>query len=130
MSEISAPPLRVFVVENHEDTRVALQQYLEMLGHEVQSAASGRAALEALPRANCDVLVSDIGLPDMDGWELLRTVRLPRPIYAIAMSGFGMNADRRRSQEAGFRQHLVKPFNPDHLETMLEEAAREKLATV
>ena len=130
MTETSAPPLRIFVVENHEDTRVALQQYLEMLGHEVQSAASGRAALEALPHSNCDVLVSDIGLPDMDGWELLRTVRLPRPIYAIAMSGFGMNADRRRSQEAGFRQHLVKPFNPDHLETMLEEAAREKLAAV
>ena len=83
-------------------------------------------ALTARPCADCDALISDIGLPDGDGWELLRRVHshLPRPLYAIAMSGFGMNADHVRSREAGFRHHLLKPFKPAELDSMLAEAAQ------
>ena len=121
-------PLRVFVVENHPDTLKYLQMYLEQMGHAVGSAPTMAKALGALPDADPDVLISDIGLPDGDGWELLRRVRLPRPVYAIAMSGFGMNADHVRSRDAGYRHHLLKPFTPEDLDAMLEEASNELYA--
>ncbi len=118
--------LRVFVVENHPDTLKYLRMYLEMLGHTVQSADTMADALTALPEADCDVLISDIGLPDGDGWELLRRIhgKLPHAPYAIAMSGFGLGSDQLRSQEAGYRHHLLKPFKPAELDGMLAEAAR------
>ena len=117
--------LRILVVENHPDTLKYIGMYLEALGHEVESARTMRAALEMLPKADRDVLISDIGLPDGDGWELLRRARLSRPIYAVAMSGFGMGADRKRSEAAGYRHHLLKPFNPGELNVLLAEASRE-----
>jgi two-component system CheB/CheR fusion protein len=129
MSAPEAPglqrPLRIFVVENHKDTLVWLTKYLEMLGHTVCFARTKAEALETLPKAGCDVLISDIGLPDGDGWELLRAVPLPHPIFAIAMSGFGMTADRAKSVAAGYRHHILKPFDPGALDAILEEAARE-----
>jgi two-component system CheB/CheR fusion protein len=117
--------LRIFVVENHPDTLFWLKEYLGQMGHVVTSARTKAEAMEALPTAECDVLISDIGLPDGDGWELLRTVRLPRPIYGIAMSGFGMRADRAKSEAAGYRHHILKPFDPAVLDGILAEAARE-----
>ena len=126
-SEVSRP-LRIFIVENHADTLKWISRYLESMGHKVLSARTMTEALEALPAAGCEVLISDIGLPDGDGWELLRTVRLSRPIYAIAMSGFGMNADRVKSKAAGYRHHLLKPFVPRELDDALEEADREAAA--
>ena len=119
--------LRVFVVENHPDTLKYLRMYLEGMGHEVLSALTLHDALAALPEADPDVLLSDIGLPDGDGWELLRRMegRFRRPVYALAMSGFGLHADQVRSREAGFRHHLLKPFPPDRLGDLLDEAARE-----
>ena len=121
----SARPLRIFVVENHPDTLKYLRMYLESKGYEVESARTMQGALAALPAANSDVLLSDIGLTDGDGWELLRQVLRVRPIYAIAMSGMGMGLDRTRSLEAGYRHHLLKPYSPDELDGMLEEAASE-----
>ena len=82
-------------------------------------------ALAKLPGTACDVLISDIGLPDGDGWELLRQTPEPRPAYAIAMTGFGMSADELKSKEAGYRRHLLKPFVPDELDSALAEAAQE-----
>ncbi len=76
-------------------------------------------ALREVPAANCDILISDIGLPDGDGWQLLARLDLPRPIYAIAMSGFGMTSDRMRSKAAGFRHHLVKPMDLERSNTFL-----------
>ena len=120
-------PLRIFVVENHPDTLLYMQMYLEGFGHTVLCARSVQEALEAMPEARCDVLISDIGLPDGDGWELLQTLagKGQAPAYAIAMSGFGMNADHQRSEEAGFRHHLLKPFRPDEFDALLDEAAKE-----
>jgi two-component system CheB/CheR fusion protein len=117
--------LRVFVVENHDDTRSTLVELLSMLGHDVRSAASMREALAALAEADPDVVLSDIGLPDGDGWELMQRAHLPHEVYAIAMSGFGMSADRERSVAAGFRHHLVKPMDIDRLEALLDEAFDE-----
>ena len=126
-SDHATKPLRIFVVENHRDTREFMQMYLETLGHSVQSAESAAEAMAALPTADCDVLISDIGLPDGNGWELLCQVRdhLPRPVFAIAMSGFGMGTDQLKSKEAGYRHHLLKPIAPEQLQTVLKEAASE-----
>ena len=125
----ASSPLRIFVVENHPDTLESLQIYLEESGHTVESAGTVADALAALPSANCDVLISDIGLPDGTGWELLQSLQLSRPIYAVAMSGFGMNADHARSRAAGFRHHVLKPFPLRELDALLEEAAHELSVT-
>ena len=117
--------LRVFIVENHDDTRFLLGMLLEQLGHTVFSAASVQEALDAIPAAGCDVLISDVGLPDGDGWELLRRLGSERPGYAVAMSGFGMSSDRAHSLAAGYRHHLLKPVEPTQLERLLDEAAAE-----
>ena len=127
MSETAAPdhPLRIFVVENHGDTLAALTEYLTQMGHTVLSAMTMEGAIRGLAAAQYDVLISDIGLPDGDGWELLRRARLAPRVYTIAMSGFGHNADRARSEAAGYRKHLVKPFVPEDLDSMLEQAAAD-----
>ncbi len=117
--------LRILVVENHPDTLKYLCLYLEQMGHEVVSARTKSESMALLPDSRCDVLISDIGLPDGNGWELLQQAPVPKPPYAIAMSGYGQNADRQRSQAAGYRHHLLKPFPPAELDPLLEEAARE-----
>jgi len=122
----STPSLRVFVVEDHDDMREMLAAVLTLLGHEVHCAANMQEALAALPAADADVLISDIGLPDGDGWELMRRLRTPRRPYAIAMSGFGLCNDRERSAAVGFRHHLVKPMTIEQLEALLAEAAHER----
>jgi len=120
--------LRVFIVENHDDTRDILSMLMSAMGCEVRSVSCMRDALEQLPGADADVLLSDIGLPDGDGWELMRRLHLEHPVYAIAMSGYGMAEDRERSLAAGFRHHLVKPMDIEKLEALLAEAARERTA--
>jgi CheY-like chemotaxis protein len=117
--------LRVLLVENHADTREFLTLMLEELGHTVIVAESMGDALRAAARSGCDVLISDIGLPDGDGWELLNQLNLPRPMYAIAMSGYGTASDRNRSKAAGYRHHLVKPMGLEQLESILHSVAVE-----
>jgi two-component system CheB/CheR fusion protein len=117
--------MRVFLVENHQDTLRYLKMYLETLGHSVMTARTMKAALAAIPSAECEVFISDIGLPDGNGWELLEQAKFPRPVYAVAISGFGAEGDLERSKAAGFRRHLVKPFGGQDLVEAIEEAARE-----
>lgn len=124
----AAHPLRIFLVENHTDTLKWLTLYLRQLGHTVVTARSMEEALATMPTAGCEVLISDIGLPDGDGWQLLHKVRettQTTPRYAIAMSGYGMNADRSKSKAAGYSQHILKPFKAAELQSMLDDAARE-----
>ena len=121
----SLRPLRIFVVENHEDTRVLLGLLLEQLGHTVLTAVTKEEAVAKVPDAHCDMLISDIGLPDGNGWELMAQLGERAPPYAIAMSGFGQLSDRQRSLSAGYRHHLLKPVEPYQLEHLLDEAARE-----
>ena len=123
-------PFAILIVENHPDTLKYLCLYLEMLGHEVHSAQSMREALDFLAVKPCEVLISDIGLPDGDGWELMELAQLPSSVYAIAMSGFGLGPDFSRSKAAGYRHHLVKPFTPDQLDVYLAEAERERSAVI
>jgi CheY-like chemotaxis protein len=118
-------PLRIFVVEDHKDTLKALQLYLEQLGHIVLFAQTKAEALKEIPTSNCQVLISDINLPDGNGWELMHEIKNSRPSYAIALSGHGMKADRAMSAEVGFRHHVVKPIFPRKLDALLEEATAE-----
>jgi DNA-binding response OmpR family regulator len=114
--------LRVFLVENHEDTVRYMQLFLEQLNYTVCIAADMATALREIPKSHCDVLISDIGLPDGDGWQLLEKLGTHKPPFAIAMSGFGTGNDQRKSSSAGYNHHLVKPFTPDALLVLLREA--------
>jgi len=125
-STTSTRPLAILVVENHPDTLKYLSVYLEQLGHTVRCATTMAEALEKLAAAPSDMLISDIGLPDGDGWQLIERAQSATPIYAIAMSGFGMGSDQSRSKAAGYRHHLLKPFTPDQLDQYLQEAQRER----
>jgi len=117
--------MRIFIVENHPDTLKYLKMYLESMGYSVTTACTMQAALAASPTENCDVLLSDLGLPDGDGWQLLEQAKFPQPVYAVAMSGFASPSDLARSKAAGFRRHIIKPFGGEDLREALEEAARE-----
>ncbi|HWZ91288.1 MAG TPA: ATP-binding protein, partial [Polyangiaceae bacterium] len=109
----SAPPppgprVRILLVEDHEDTAEVLQWLLQRSGYEVQVVHSVRAAL-AVDRAQFDVLLSDIGLADGTGLELMRALRKKGKVKGVALSGFGTDEDVRASKEAGFSAHVTKP---------------------
>jgi DNA-binding response OmpR family regulator len=118
--------LSVFLVENHEDTVRYLQIFLEQLGYKVFVAGDMKTALREIPKSRCDVLISDIGLPDGDGWTLMERLGSDRPPFAIAMSGYGTTNDQSKSRDAGYIHHLVKPFVPDALLTLLREAEKTR----
>jgi DNA-binding response OmpR family regulator len=118
--------LCLFLVENHEDTVRYMQLYLEQLNYKVCVAADMTTALREIPKSRCDVLISDIGLPDGDGWQLMEKLGDYRPPFAIAMSGYGTVNDRRRSSAAGYDHHLVKPFAPETLVALLRQASKLK----
>src|SRR5262245_18466808 len=118
----TSTPLKFFVVENHQDTLDALKMFLEAQGHAVEAAPDMKSALKLAPKTKFDLLISDIGLPDGDGWELLRKLREQMPhLKAIAMSGYGMRSDLDRSRAAGFSAHLIKPFGPAELDAALKK---------
>jgi CheY-like chemotaxis protein len=120
-------PLKFFVVENHQDTLDAIRMFLEAQGHAVEAAPDVKSALKLAPKSDFDVLVSDIGLPDGDGWELLKQLREKMPgLKAIAMSGYGMRADLDKSRAAGFAAHLTKPFGPVELDAALKKVLGER----
>ena len=126
INRISMGSLSVFLVENHEDTVKYIRLYLEQLSYIVFIAADMATALREIPNSRCDVLISDIGLPDGDGWQLMEKLGDQRPPFAIAMSGYGTDNDERRSRAVGYDHHLVKPFAPDALVALLREAGRLK----
>lgn len=117
--------LEILVVEDHDDTTSVLCGLLRDWGHDVRSATTISAANEALSLCKGDVLLSDIGLPDGDGWQLIERLGPHAPTYAIAISGYGMAADRERSLSAGYRHHLVKPFEAEALRSLLLDASIE-----
>jgi PAS domain S-box-containing protein len=110
---------RVLVVDDNVDAGQSLAEILRELGFEVQLAHDGPAALEVVAGFRPDICLLDLGLPVMDGYELARRLRasgdLPEGARIIAITGYGLDADRRRSAEAGFTAHLTKPVNLDAL---------------
>ena len=113
-------PLRILLVEDHRDTLRSLKLLLTRLGHQVLSAENMTEALRISEAQPFDLLLSDIGLPDGSGLELIRQIRQTREVNAIAVSGYGMDEDIRRSQEAGFFEHLTKPISLDRLQEVID----------
>lgn len=129
-SDTCAAGVKIFVVDDNKDTLHLLACLLEGAGFEVRCTGTMQAALLEFPEFGSQLLLSDIGLPDGDGWELLRQLgQAGLHPYAIAMSGFGTPADHAASARAGFRHHMVKPIDLDALERVLDEARREVAAT-
>lgn len=125
---IATPAMRIFLVENHPDTVLYLSRYLRLLGHEVFSAGTIEEALRELPGKNCDLLLSDLTLPDGEGSSLLESLGAARPRFAVAMSGRNTPRDRDRTRAAGFSHYLIKPFLPDELDRVLLELASAESA--
>jgi signal transduction histidine kinase len=119
----SGPRRDILIVEDNVDARETLRKLLELQGHHVRVAAEGHAALEAVRAARPEVALVDIGLPGMDGYEIARRLRAEpdagQRITLIALTGYGLAEDRRRTAEAGFDLHLVKPVDYQKLEEAL-----------
>lgn len=114
--------LRLLLVEDHDSTRQVLARILERSGHTVHAAATAGEALHLAETAGpMDVLISDLGLPDMSGFELMRRIRAAHDIPGIALSGYGMDEDLLMAREAGFTAHLVKPVSLEQLRVHLDE---------
>jgi CheY-like chemotaxis protein len=114
--------LHVLIVEDLHDLSATWALLLRMYGHEVDVAGDGLSALHAVRANPPDVVLLDIGLPKIDGWQLAQQIRQESrgavPLL-IAMTGYGTDADKRRSHEAGIDIHLVKPVEPAVIEDLL-----------
>jgi len=114
-TEIANPTsavLRVLIVDDNVDAATALELLLQESGHLVRVAHTGPTGLAAALDFRPDVMLLDIGLPELDGWkvaELIRQQPILHDIVLVAMTGYGQNSDRQRSQQAGFDHHFVKP---------------------
>jgi len=125
MSRAGRPsPLNILIVEDHADSRKYLQLLLQAKGHLVRAAKSISEAKALFEQEEPQVLISDIGLPDGSGCDLLQALKPSRSLYAIAMSGYGTVTDLMNSSAAGFHRHIVKPFMPERLDALLEEAVQ------
>ena len=113
-------PMRILLVEDHEDTNRSLTSLLRRRGYHVQSALTFQSALELSAKEKFDVLISDLGLPDGSGIDLIQKL-VSRPPLGIALTGFGMEQDIRKSREVGFQHHLVKPIDLNKLDFLIQE---------
>ena len=113
-------PLRILLVDDHQDTCVALERLLVRRGHLVAAAHNVRSAMETAARNSFDLLISDIALPDGTGTELMTYLHAISRIPGIAISGFGMNGDIEKSIDAGFAEHLIKPVKMENLEAAID----------
>jgi two-component system CheB/CheR fusion protein len=118
--------LRLLLVEDHADTARTLGRLLRRAGYIVITASDVAGAEAAAEREPIDLLISDLGLPDGNGHEVIRRVRAHRIVPAIAMSGYGMDEDLRRSREAGFTEHLVKPVDMSLLLAAISRVTAER----
>ncbi|MDB6087731.1 MAG: two-component hybrid sensor and regulator [Gammaproteobacteria bacterium] len=126
LSEPTGPPLRrrrLMVIDDNKDAAESMSMLLELWGHEVLCAYDGRTALTAAAKYHPDAVFLDIGLPEMDGYEIAERLReQPESARAIliAITGYSQDEDRRRSRDAGIDHHLVKPVAPEALHNLLD----------
>jgi two-component system, chemotaxis family, CheB/CheR fusion protein len=117
-----APARRILLLEDHEMTREALVRLLERRGHTVFSAGTAGEARALAAPGECDLVISDLGLPDGDGHAFMASIRDTHGLPGIALSGYGAEEDLRRSRESGFFTHLTKPVNIHALESAIAAA--------
>ena len=113
---------RVLVVDDNRDSADSLVTAFAVLGHEAVAAYGGREALARIDDTKPSLIVLDLSMPEMDGYALARAIRA-LPAFAavpmVALSGFGSEADRAKSRDAGFDRHMLKPFDLADLEAMV-----------
>jgi CheY-like chemotaxis protein len=120
-------PRRVLIIEDNDDTRESLRLLLESVGHRVAEASDGTRGVALALAERPDVVLIDLGLPGLDGYDVARTLRSTlagRTPSLIAVTGYGQPADRQRSKEAGFDAHLVKPVSQAGLLSLIAATAR------
>jgi PAS domain S-box-containing protein len=121
--DFAAASLRLLLVEDHRETAAVLGRLLRQRAHQVMLAGSIAEALELASRYPFDVVVSDLGLPDGNGHELMKIIKQKYGIPGIALTGYGMEDDMTRSRAAGFVAHVVKPVSISHLESVIGQVA-------
>ena len=122
-------PCRILVVDDNVDAAETLEMLLEMSGHEVRMAHEGLSAIDVALAWLPDVILLDIGLPGLSGYEVANRIRLGdtlKSVVLIALTGYGQEADRQLSRQAGFDHHLVKPANFVLLEKILDSVAADQ----
>jgi signal transduction histidine kinase/ActR/RegA family two-component response regulator len=115
----SARVCRLLLVEDHPDTARTMAKLLRSSGYDVRTAHSVASALQLAASETFDLVVSDIGLPDATGYELMEEIKARYGIRGIALSGYGMEEDTTKSRDAGFAEHVTKPVNVAHLESVI-----------
>jgi DNA-binding response OmpR family regulator len=116
----AAKPLRILLVEDHGDTANLMREFLALDGHNVELAGDVASAIELAQQHRFDLLISDLGLPDASGLDLIRELRARGYMDpGIAVSGFGLEQDIVRSKEAGFDAHVTKPASLERLSRLI-----------
>jgi CheY-like chemotaxis protein len=122
-------PRRILVADDNEDAAASMAMMLSLLGHEVRTVHDGAAAVEAAVEFRPDIALLDIGMPRVDGLEAARRIRAQPEgtrLVLVALTGWSQPEDRRRSQEAGFDHHLVKPADMEALRALLDPQQRTR----
>jgi signal transduction histidine kinase/CheY-like chemotaxis protein len=119
---------RLLVVDDHHDTCIGMKMMLERRGYAITLANSADQAVKRASEENFDLVISDIGLPDRSGYELMRELRATKGLRGIALSGFGMENDIARARDAGFSEHLTKPINFERLERAIKKILEPETA--
>ena len=120
------PRRRVLVVDDNRDAAASQTAMLRLMGHEVESAPDGLVALETAAAFRPDVVLLDIGMPKLNGYEVCRRLRAQpwgAGLLIVAVTGWGQDSDKLRAREAGFDHHLTKPMDPTALYDLLESRA-------
>jgi signal transduction histidine kinase/ActR/RegA family two-component response regulator len=118
-------PLRVLIVDDNQDAANSIAVLLRLMGHRAEVAYDGRTALQLSGKSDADLILLDIGLPGMSGYEVARQLRPMAKAGArfVALTGYGSDEGRRRSREAGFDEHVVKPVTAETLERLINRTA-------
>ena len=119
-----AQRFKILVVDDNHDSALSMAMMLSILGHETRTAHDGESAVATAESFLPDVVLLDIGLPKLNGYEVAQRIRgnaWGESMYLIAVTGWGQEEDRQRSTEVGLNQHMVKPVEPAALEKLLAE---------
>src|SRR5436190_5787208 len=122
---LQAPPMRILVADDNRDAADSLQRVLALFGHEVRVAYDGASALRLGGEFRPRVAILDLAMPGTDGYEVARSLRRQGGVTLVALTGWGQEADRRRAADAGFDHHLIKPVDPQTLNTLLADVAKK-----
>jgi CheY-like chemotaxis protein len=134
LPEVSLANVHVLVVDDELDARALVKRLLEMAGATVSMAASGSEAMERILARRPDVLVCDIGMPEEDGYSLIRRLRVleesqESALPAVALSAYARSEDRTKAIRSGFQNHLAKPVEPAELVAVIRSLAGRKVTT-